>query len=416
MAQTNPIVVGGGVSAGSPFALGHLVYVTNVNPPQLSSYGPLVSTDSGSAVVYTDFPNSAGTSVTVTNATETVRILGGLIVEGTGGSGSVAIGAGATVRSGTADQIVIGRAATAAAVAPTGAVVIGAGSNGTGGASVIVGRNSGSGSANPVSGVFIGDTAQASGNAGGANVVCIGDNALIVLGGAGGGGAVAIGAASSVAHPSSVTIGRAAQSTFSSSLGQNTVTIGDGAISSVAGTTLIGGASSTSQTGSVVIGSGATATGAGTGSIVIGQLATSGASQQIVIGASGASLGANIAQIGTSGTQIVTLVIGAGNTIASPAAKGIRFTNASGTDNAAGNLTIQAPLSTGAATPATIIFTVGAVAASSATLQTATTVMTIGDQIVTFAGAISAAGLPTSAGAADTLWVDTGAGNVIKRA
>lgn len=35
---------------------------------------------------------------------------------------------------------------------------------------------------------------------------------------------------------------------------------------------------------------------------------------------------------------------------------------------------------------------------------------------VTIAGLISAAGLPTSAGAAGTLWVDTGAGNVVKRA
>lgn len=35
--------------------------------------------------------------------------------------------------------------------------------------------------------------------------------------------------------------------------------------------------------------------------------------------------------------------------------------------------------------------------------------------LVTFAAGISAAGLPTSAGASGTLWVDTGASNVVKR-
>lgn len=381
MASSNPIIVGGGISAGGTFALGYMLYVTNVNPPQASSTIPVVATDG--SVTYIGWPNSAGTYPSVTGATETLRVLGGMIVEGTGGSGSVAIGKGATVRNGIADQIVIGRAATAASVAPTGAVVIGAASNGTGGASVIVGRNSGSGSANPVAGIFLGDTAQASGNGGGVNVVVIGDNALAVLGNVGGGGCILIGFSSSTAHSASVTIGRGAQSSFSSSSGQNTVTIGDGATSTVAGTTVVGGAASTTQTGSVVIGSGASATTAGTGSVVIGQLSASAASQQIIIGASGASIGANTAQIGTPSTVITTFVLGEGNTKATPGARTLRFTNGTGTDNAAGNLTIVAPRSTGSATPATIIFQTGTVGSTGTTLQTATTVMILGDQSVT---------------------------------
>lgn len=59
-------------------------------------------------------------------------------------------------------------------------------------------------------------------------------------------------------------------------------------------------------------------------------------------------------------------------TAASPAAVAWGFTNASGADNAAGNFTLTAPRSTGAATAATLSLATGIVAASSSTLQTAT--------------------------------------------
>lgn len=63
---------------------------------------------------------------------------------------------------------------------------------------------------------------------------------------------------------------------------------------------------------------------------------------------------------------------------ASPTAINWVFQNGSGADNAAGNLTITAPLSTGNATPASLIFQVGQqVAGSSSTVQTATTALAI---------------------------------------
>jgi hypothetical protein len=90
--------------------------------------------------------------------------------------------------------------------------------------------------------------------------------------------------------------------------------------------------------------------------------------------------------MGQPSYPVTTLVIGNGATAVTPAAKQISFTNASGVDNAAGNATIQAPLSTGAATPAQLLFSVGALAASGASVQTATTVLRLGANPNTGAG------------------------------
>ena len=70
---------------------------------------------------------------------------------------------------------------------------------------------------------------------------------------------------------------------------------------------------------------------------------------------------------------VTTLVMGNGDTAATPAAKTVRFTNGSGVDNAAGALTIIAPRSTGAATPADLIFQTGVVAVCSAAPDAPTT-------------------------------------------
>lgn len=388
MADSNPIIVGGGIQSGTPFTLGRLVYVTNVNPPQLTSYGPQVALDG--VVQYTDVPDSAGTYTGLGGAVETFRIQGGAIIQG-GGTDSVAIGRGAAaaIASGAngADTIAIGRGIIGGTVT-TQKVAIGALANISGGASVVVGYNSGSGSANAVAGIFIGNQAQASGNAGGATVVVIGDGALIVLGNAGGGGGVAIGFAATVNHPGSVTIGRSAQSSGSSTSSQNTVTVGDGATSTRFGTTVVGGGASTTQFTSTVVGSGASVTlnaaSPSVGSIVIGQTATTSKAGCVVIGTASAltstasacighgcaDMGANVIQLGGPNSAYNVIVLGQGDTVGSPAAKGFRFTNGSGTDNAAGDITWQAPLSTGAAMPARHIFTVGEPHGSDGVVQT----------------------------------------------
>lgn len=425
MASGQSIIVGGGIQAGSPFALGQVAYVTNVDPPQLSGAVTLaIATDPGNALQYASVPNSAGTHSTVTNSTARFRVLGGAIIEGNN-TDSVQIGEGAAATG--VNTVAIG---TSAVADVTQAIVIGAsGNNGQQG--VVVGHAAGFLSC---SGVTVGNGAILNGSAGGASGIAIGAAATVTTNPAGGGTAIAIGT-NATARTDDVVIGGQASSNQNSSLGVGNVVIGTSATANISGGSVfcvvIGWSAVSTQKLATVLGSGATATAASgqTRSIVIGSGASSTATDAIAIGgncdlttksialgADAVDLGAGFCQLGAAGTPITTVVIGAGSTIATPAAKVIRFTNASGADNQAGTLTIIAPRSTGSAIPATIIFQVGAVAGSSSTLQTATTVMTIGDQIVTFAGLISAAGLPTSAGAAGELWVDTGAGNVVKRA
>lgn len=425
MASSSPIIIQNGINAGSPFALNHLVKVTNVGPPAQISTIPAEGLLDG-AVEYVSVPNSAGVYVTVVGAMETFRVKGGAIIEGPG-TDTVQIGRGITLVGGTG-QIAIGQGIIGHA--STRAVGIGLGANLSGSADVVIGANSGSGSGAPIGGIFIGDTAQGSANAGGADVIVIGNSALATLGVNPGPTGVVIGHNANVSHPGGVVLGCFASGSLLSAVAQNTVTIGDGATSTKAGTTVIGGASSTIQATSVVIGSGARGTGGTkTGGIVIGQLGTVGGADSIVIGRAGnitsdqaiafgagaLDMGANVMQLGAPSTAIVAIVIGSGDSMVSPPARGMRFTDASGVDNAAGSFNLNVPRSTGAATPATLIFQTSHVGVSGAALQALEANLTLSDRLATFGFGISAAGLPTVAGAAGTLWVDTGAANVVKR-
>ena len=424
MASGQSIVVGGGIQAGT-ISLKQFLYVTNVNPPQASgSVTMTAEVDTGSSnLQYVSIPNSTGTHLTTTGATERLRVNGGALIVGSG-TDSVQIGRGGVASA--SDSIASGRGSASSVI---DAVVIGRSATNGGQTGVVLGSTAGMTSA---SGVSIGAGAAVSGNAGGASCVAIGTAAAAALPSNGGGTCIAIGT-NAQARSEDVVIGGNASSNVQSTLGCGNVVIGTSAtINKAQGFAVaIGWQAGSTQIGSVVIGAAASATAAAAQqkSIVIGVSSVATATHTIIIGSDASftttsiaigggavDLGAGFCQLGAVSTPITTLLVGAGNTIATPAAKTIRFTNGTGTDNIAAAVTFIAPLSTGSGTPGTIIFQVGAVGGTGTTLQTATTVMTIGDQIVTFAGLISAANLPTSAGAAGTLWVDAGAANVVKRA
>lgn len=373
MASSNPIIVGGGVIAGGTFTLGETTYVTNVSPATIGTYGVKVSTDAVSAVVYTSFPNSAGTYNALTNLNETVRIQGGAVIAGAG-TNSTQIGPAAA--AGTTDSIAIGRTATVTSATQT--IVIGSTASNGGNQGVVIGFAA---AFTNCGGVVIGHSAGGTGNAGGALVLAVGSTASATCATAGGGTAVALGPGA-VAVGECVVIGGNASSNANSAGGAGSVVIGTSAASNKANgfNVAIGYTATVTQTNAVAIGSGATITAAAaqTYSIVIGAGTTITSTQSITIGGGGVDLGANIMQLGAASTPIVTWVLGAGDTIAAPAAKTIRFTNASGTDNAAGNVTHIAALSSGNATPGRYIIQVGLqVAGSSSTLQTATTALSI---------------------------------------
>lgn len=80
---------------------------------------------------------------------------------------------------------------------------------------------------------------------------------------------------------------------------------------------------------------------------------------------------APVLSLGDATHDVQTLLIGAGDTIVTPAARLVRFTDASGVDNSPGVATIQAPRGTGTSASSELDFAIGLTAgASSAALGT----------------------------------------------
>jgi hypothetical protein len=397
MADVSIIVAGGGVSTGTPFTLNALAYVSATSPPTIVTFAAQRLLDG--AVPYLAIANSAGVyPVVAGGATETLRVNGGAIILGS-----------------AADTVQIGRAAVANT---TQAVVIGATATNAGNAGVVIGFGA---AFSLAGGVAIGVNAAVSGNAGGATGIAIGGAASAVNSSAGAGDSLAIGT-NAVARTNDVVVGGNASSSVQNVLGNNNTVVGNGATANIGqGASTVIGALSTGNfvnvticgQGSVagvgngtIVGQASSTTAAGTQSVIVGRASIVQAAQNIILGNGLTSALANTGWFGAPSTDIQTLVIGAGDTIASPAARTIRFTNASGVDNAAGNLTIIAPRSTGAATVASIIFQTGVVGGSGAAVQTATTQLTISGLGITVAGTstfaqavtISAGGLTITSG------------------
>lgn len=377
MARGQILLIGEGIQSGSPFVLNHLVYVTNVGPPPVvSTYGPQRLVDSVSGAENTSIPNSAGVYLSnALNASEPLRVNGGAIISGSG-TDSVQIGRGA-IASGT-DNVAIGRGAN---VTSTQSTVVGAGSSNNGQQGVVIGFASGF---NSCAGVAIGNGAVLNGNAGGNSGVAIGQNATATVN-SGLSGPVVIGL-NATARSDDVVIGANASSNQNSVFGVGNVVIGSGAhaniaqgFSTIIGYTaaadrtecvVVGAGASAAITRSIVIGNGSSTNGAATQSIVIGYISAAQAASNIILGGGITSTIANAMWLGSPNIDIRTVIQGNGDTAVSPAARTHRWTNGSGADNAAGNVTYVAPQSTGNAAAATIKWQTGRAGASSSALQT----------------------------------------------
>ncbi|MFA6118257.1 MAG: hypothetical protein WC729_30000 [Sphingomonas sp.] len=174
---------------------------------------------------------------------------------------------------------------------------------------------------------------------------------------------------SSVAREDDLCVGHSASSSASTAANKNTI-LGNSA------------SNNTSQAEAVVIGSGRVTTGVGivsigargggTGnhSVTIGWSSAANGAQSIILGSNLVSTLANTAFIGTPNTDIQTVIVGIGDTVAGiPAARTVRFSNASGANLAAGDATIVAPRSTGSAVAAALNFDVGQVGGAGSALQ-----------------------------------------------
>lgn len=370
------IFVGGGIQPGAPFTLNSFLYVSNITPPTASTSVARVATDG--AVTYVAI--GAG-YVASPGAAELFRTKNGMISEGTG-TDSVVLGRGANAAGGVGRSIAIG---TLASAVNNENIAIGYNTS-AGGTANSVAIGSGSAIVN-AQGTVLGNAAYGQGNAGGAQVLAVGQSANAQASNAGGQDSLAVGWLA-IARAYDTVIGMNAQSNVQSVFGNKNVVVGRNAQANIAqgNSTAIGADAITNVLRAVAVGSGATV-GSADG-IAIGQAATVGAgstfsisigngitnafAQSIVLGHGGVAFQANTAMIGGANTVINTLVIGSGNTLAAPAAKSVRFTNGTGVDNAAGEVVFTAPLSTGAAAEAGFAIAVGTVQAAGATQHVAT--------------------------------------------
>ena len=405
MATSNPQIIGAGMQSGAPFVLGHLVFVSQASPPVISSYAPLVTND-GVVHGITSVPTSAGVYNAVVGATEMLRVQGGIIVSGTG-TDSVQIGRAAVAN--TVENVVIGSQATAA-----------------GQSGIVIGARA---FFSVALGVVVGTAAGLTGNGAGSNGVIVGDHAAGTV--LASGGVVVVGT-QAVGHDSDVVIGYQATSTLSNAFGAHNIVIGQQATANIAqgysvaigsnaqanikNAVAIGGLSTVAAQGATVLGQGSTISALGGASIVVGQGNALTATDNIILASGLASAVANVCWIGGPGLDIQLVRIGQGATVASPALRTIHFTNALGVDNAAGDIRIEAPRSSGNATPSSLVFRVGVqVAGSSATLQTQADVLTLSNtlaagHVATFANAIVVPG-PTTLNAVAYTWPATAGTN-----
>lgn len=364
------IIVGGGAELLAPVTIGNIPLISSIGPPGTLSNSTLRQWTDGAVDVITIGAVDVRPGI---GATETLRLSGGLISAGVA-TDSLVIGRGAGVAAGATDGIAIGRGATVGAAA-VDSLAIGRGASAVGAPAIAIGRTAsapaincisiGGTSTNASAAVVIGFSASATANGGSPQLIAIGTSASAGRS-VGGIVSLAIGA-SSVAREDDLVIGHGASSNQGTASNGNTV-VGHSATVNVSASfsTVIGRLSVVS---------------AGVRSVIVGSSSNTSATQCIILGSGISNSVANRCFIGGPSTDIQGLFIGAGTSIASPAARTVSFTVASGTNNAAGNITFAAARSTGNATPAQFVFTVGTVGASGAVVQTAIDMLRLGDNV-----------------------------------
>jgi hypothetical protein len=398
-----------GITAGSPFALGFFPYVTNTAPAVLSTQ-PIMDYTTGTGGTHPGIVIASAGVDPQPGASELLRVKGGAIVEGGG-----------------TDTVVIGRGAAAAS---SNAIAIGLLASAVGSENVAVGHGS---QATAVNCTALGSGAHANNNdacaiGSGCIATAAGGTAIGTNATASGAGSIAIGDGPTAAGSGSIAMGSGA-----STGGTNLNSIAMGATVSGDRATALGIAAQISANFGIAIGNDARVTASdgiaiggyngsdsarvgSAGGIAIGtNCVISGAHASCIqIGSGLASFQANTAQLGGPGTPLTVVVLGRGDTAVSPGGMTIRCTSGSGSNNAAGALNIDAPLSTGNIATGTLNFRVGRPGASGSTLQTKVTKLRVnpaaaGDASVEFLDVNNAAGsgagtltnVPDSAGSAN---------------
>lgn len=330
MATGTPIILGGGIGKGSPFTLGSLLRVSNVTPPTAADSEAFQRTQGGVEVI------TVGTPWTKPNTlTEKLQVVGGLIAD----SGA------------THQNFLGGELASVALSANLRNVCIGfqaqCNNSGGGGATVNTSLN-----------VVIGpNTFTTNGLTQGVGS-CVFVGGDIVQGNSfPGGSLVAIGYAVDVnVAPTGPIVGAAAVGRGQGCAFGNFA----GAQGNFNNWVCVGHSANINAANAMALGDGAQSS--FTTSIALGRNATTLVANQLVVG------GANL--------EINNVLIGGGDTSATPTSLTWRNTDASGTDVGGGVMTIIASRGTGnaaATTAGKIVFQTGTPGASGTGLQAAAT-------------------------------------------
>lgn len=376
--SSNSQIVGAGANLVPITTAGSIPKVVDVGPPGALNDSIMRQWADAAVQVIAVGPTNVRAGV---GATETFRLDGGFISEGAG-----------------ADSVVIGRAASAtqtgviaiglsALASGADTLSIGSGSRSTSQGNVALGFDAeatagiciaiGSGSrAQTANSIAIGQSASANGGGGTGMAMAIGYLAVAGNGGVANYASIAIGNSANAARGGiAIGLGALAEGTTATTSGN--LALGHGAQArNNNGQNIVIGSNTT-------IGSGATAA---TNCVVIGtlnSLAGAAINRVVVIGSQFTVPNvANTAWFGTPGTNLQTLVFGAGDILAGTAARTIRFTNADGNNDVAGNVTFIAARSTGNVAGASFLFQFGVPVASGATLHTLHTGLTLGNALV----------------------------------
>lgn len=354
MARVETIVVGGGISAGSPFTTNGIPFVSNNSPPALATT-PLFfrATAPESIVITTSGADpAAGASVAL-------RVLGG-IAGYEAGTNNRSYGDGHTMATGTrSGMLVMGRANT---VDCATVVVVGQSINTQSAGCVVFGQSHTLGSGWNFANIVFGSSIVFGTGSGGLSGTNVALGLSLTFGSAVVNDNTVVGSNQSFsgAQAKIVYIGGAT--------GLNTFSSG---LSDITAVGFNNGVSAANKSNVVMVGTQNTA--AHNSCIVLGGGITTTADNQCLIGGPLFS------------GFIGSVIIGSGDTDTTQHNVTVRLTNGSGTDKAGNVLTIIPGLGTGAGTPGTIIFQTGATLGSGTTLQTAATRVTIAPTLVTFA-------------------------------
>lgn len=357
MARVETVIVGGGIASTAPFTTNGIPFVVSGSPPSLSTTDFLSVVPTGTTkglIVGTD-PDAT--------ATERLRMNGGMISRPpTTATTSNVMGKGATIGNATSQSLAIGDATAIQASASNNiaigyTAVITAGSNVT-----VVGANSSNANSNGTT--IVGSSIVVNG---GYNAAIVASGLSITIGTGSGGSSGGI-----VVYGATITIG--AGTNINSVVIGNNWTIGVGLQNSTIvgpndGTNTIG----TSCNNNEIVGYKNKVANNMSDCRVLGNQNDIEHNGCTIIGSAVTTTGANQCWIGGplfSGF-IGTVIVGSGDTNGTVHNVLFRLTNGSGTDNVAPSLTFQAGLSTGAGASPAINLSVGIVAGSSTTVQTA---------------------------------------------